>query len=174
MECDENDWREKVVAISTHPQHLYRLCEFCDAEIPHSGYDDHTETCPGYQSRFADTSVMMTAQESDKNSSSDLVIGRASRESGRSRQPTNVAYIAPDEEYSSLVEIQLPTALQVTNNHAPSRLVVGTTLLSSNELQRIFPPSVDRLYTEVVSILQDIHEQLKTLLHELLEIIESR
>ena len=148
MESDESDWKERVVAVSTNPQHLYRLCEFCDAEIPHSGFDDHTETCPGYQSQFANTSMMMTAQESDKNSSMAgvLVTGRASRERGRSRQPTSgdsVASIASEEEYSSLVEIQLQTAVQVTNNHASSRLVVGTSLLSSNQLQRIFPPIVD-------------------------------
>ena len=119
---------------------------------------------------------MKATEEISRNAPSVLVTGKSCAGNMYRYNPnrrnsggfTTPAAFLQEEEYDALVELNLPTAVQVINNDAPSRLVIGrsTAIPSSRDsVQQFIPSTIEGLCENIATRLQNIHEQLKHIIH---------
>ena len=158
---NEDNWKKKVVEMSTHPQHLYTQCQFCGKELPRCQYDEHSAVCHMYQAQFLNTRASSrgtprVAEETDRYASSIIVTGRSRTGNSLGRHNLAARREIPvgtfnDDHYRSSFELRLPSGVQETNRNASSCLVIDSSFQSK--------------YTNILFRLQRLNEQLNSLLH---------
>lgn len=175
MEGKGFDWKREVVKFSTDPRHLYKTCEICGKEVPRNSFDAHTGICHVCQSKTESNVLLRAAEETDKEASGVLVVGREKTMMQGLFTLSHVGGIAPMEphniqENSSLVgriEQLLPSGLQVINNDASSSMVAGKFPLTLMDLCRIFP-------TKIYDVCQKIMTKNFEILKQRLEVIKQK